>query len=662
MIINSLELSNFKSHPDTKIGFGTGINVILGENGAGKTSILEGISYALFKEYGGNIENLVRRGQQGMSVELVFTSQGRKYRVVRSRAKGGSAAKIYFVDGTGEEKLLREGDSGVDKEIEEILGIDRYLFTNAVYVRQGEIARFLTARPSEKKQLIGKLLGIDVLDKVWERMRIVFDVYNGKKARIEGELSREDEIKERREELRVEYNEVKERIARTAKNIETVASDLGKSESEETKLGLVEKEYTELGGSLASLNSSIGREEDRLVSLRKEFAEIERARNGLKEIDGKFSSGILNSLKKEINTGQKNFVELNEKTGKLRGRISEMKNVGGKMEKLGNRCPLCGSELTPDHRMGLARESESKIRETEEDIRKLQSDMDKLEKGLKELKKRRDELEMADKRHGELSVIAGRYEPVKKEMEQGRKIIGGMTSKKSRIEIKIKGISGRIDDLEKAKGRVRVLRSELGALKEAKGRQDGKLHELGNALDRIKSESAGIREKKTEHGKLVEFIKNLNMIRSLFDKSGMQKDLRMRSGPAIEEHMKEFFREFNFDYSDISLDENYEVKLYSQYGESTTDMISGGEKIAVALAMRLGIARTLAGGSAESMLLDEPTIFLDNQRRRDLIEVLKKLSIMPQLIVVTHDTALEEAADKISVIKKEKGASFIEKF
>nr|WP_243687341.1 AAA family ATPase [Methanobacterium formicicum] len=51
MIIESLHMTNFKSHRDTRIEFDTGISIIIGGNGAGKSSILEAVSFALFKQY-----------------------------------------------------------------------------------------------------------------------------------------------------------------------------------------------------------------------------------------------------------------------------------------------------------------------------------------------------------------------------------------------------------------------------------------------------------------------------------------------------------------------------------------------------------------------------------------------------------------------------------
>ena len=92
MIIESIVIKNFKSHRDTKIEFNTGISIIMGDNGAGKSSILEAVSFALFKQHSGKkLEQLIRTdhqnpdGKNKMSVELEFKSNGRTYRVLRER-------------------------------------------------------------------------------------------------------------------------------------------------------------------------------------------------------------------------------------------------------------------------------------------------------------------------------------------------------------------------------------------------------------------------------------------------------------------------------------------------------------------------------------------------------------------------------------------------
>jgi exonuclease SbcC len=160
-----------------------------------------------------------------------------------------------------------------------------------------------------------------------------------------------------------------------------------------------------------------------------------------------------------------------------------------------------------------------------------------------------------------------------------------------------------------------------------------------------------------EYDDIYDYINLLNHIRELYGKNGIQKDLRSISKPLIQKYTKEFFNEFNFNYSDLTLDEDYEVTVYGPEGESSMSMVSGGEKIAIALALRLGITQAMSKGELDTILLDEPTIHLDSSRRHELINLLKDMSLLPQMIIVTHESQLENAADNLIKVEKENGIS-----
>ena len=160
-----------------------------------------------------------------------------------------------------------------------------------------------------------------------------------------------------------------------------------------------------------------------------------------------------------------------------------------------------------------------------------------------------------------------------------------------------------------------------------------------------------------EYNDVKDYINLLNHIRELYGKNGIQKDLRSLSKPLIQQYTKEFFNEFNFNYSDLTLDEDYEVTVYGPEGESSMSMVSGGEKIAIALALRLGITRAMSKGELDTILLDEPTIHLDSSRKHELINLLKDMSLLPQMIIVTHESQLENAADNLIKVEKENGIS-----
>ena len=151
----------------------------------------------------------------------------------------------------------------------------------------------------------------------------------------------------------------------------------------------------------------------------------------------------------------------------------------------------------------------------------------------------------------------------------------------------------------------------------------------------------------------------LKEFRELYSKDGIQKDLRSYSKPLIEKYTKEFFEKFDFEYSDLSLDDEYNISISGE-GVANTDMVSGGEKIAIALALRLGITQAMSEGNIETILLDEPTIHLDSFRRQELINILHSISVIPQMLIVTHDFELESAADTVIKVEKENGISKVE--
>ena len=160
-----------------------------------------------------------------------------------------------------------------------------------------------------------------------------------------------------------------------------------------------------------------------------------------------------------------------------------------------------------------------------------------------------------------------------------------------------------------------------------------------------------------EYKNTTDYIDLLNHIRTLYSKNGIQKELRNRSRPVIQKYTKDFFDEFNFNYSDLTLDEDYEVTVFGPEGEASMSMVSGGEKIAIALALRLGITQAMAKGDLDTILLDEPTIHLDSFRRHELINLLKDMTVLPQMIIVTHESQLENAADNLVKVEKNNGIS-----
>ena len=246
MIFKRLRLKNFKSYANEIINFDKGITVIVGENGAGKSSIFEAISFALFKQHtAGKLDDLVRNNTENMSVELDFISRGKEYRIIRDKNKSKSVSRLLTKTSSDSEFMsLCSGEREVSDNVQAILDMDANLFLNAIYVRQGEIAELVDKTPADKKRLIGKLLGLDSLETAWKNLSPLISEYENKLSEIKGKLYSKDALKEEYETKSKELNALKSRGHELESQIEEVKNLI--SEISESKRNMErEKEIYE---------------------------------------------------------------------------------------------------------------------------------------------------------------------------------------------------------------------------------------------------------------------------------------------------------------------------------------------------------------------------------------------------------------------------------
>ena len=172
--LKKLILKNFKSYEEQTIEFTIGRNVIHGNNGAGKTSILLAILYALLgrvQRLGKTVlkEELVRKGVNSFTVELEFEIEEVNYIVRRTNYIDNREpiAKLWRGSDSAEEaELIAEGQKAVTNEIKDLLGIDFTTFENVVYIGQGEIPLIATEQARWRKDIFDQFLNLDIYEKV----------------------------------------------------------------------------------------------------------------------------------------------------------------------------------------------------------------------------------------------------------------------------------------------------------------------------------------------------------------------------------------------------------------------------------------------------------------------------------------------------------------
>lgn len=122
-----------------------GLFAIVGETGAGKSSLLEAIVYALYNAStfsARDVRALISDGQQTMRVSLDFEADGKRWRVTRSTSRGSyppSTHQLVCLSDSDEPPLERE--SAITHRIEELIGLDYKGFTSAVLLPQAASRR-----------------------------------------------------------------------------------------------------------------------------------------------------------------------------------------------------------------------------------------------------------------------------------------------------------------------------------------------------------------------------------------------------------------------------------------------------------------------------------------------------------------------------------------
>jgi exonuclease SbcC len=174
MQIVALELENVKSYAHARFAFTPGVNAIVGHNGAGKSTILEAIGFALFDALPYTTQEFVREGARTGTIAVTFLStfDERPYRV--ERRFGGSNA--YAVHDDELRSKVCDGKSDVLAFVRRHTLADpsvdlTRLFNDALGVAQGALATAFAETPARRKPIFDALLQVDDYSAAADRLR-----------------------------------------------------------------------------------------------------------------------------------------------------------------------------------------------------------------------------------------------------------------------------------------------------------------------------------------------------------------------------------------------------------------------------------------------------------------------------------------------------------
>jgi exonuclease SbcC len=436
-------ISGFLSYRDrAELDFNSfDLACISGHNGAGKSSLLDAITWALFGEARGKSSDVINLNSNAAEVSLTFTHEENTYRVQRTLPRNKSTVLEFQVkNDSGWRPLTEKTTRETQARIEQTLHLDYDTFVNASFFLQGKADQFTQQNPSKRKEVLSNILGLEMWEEYKnrsaERRKLIereVDAIAARIAEIDTELAEEESRKARLAELestlkqltstRTAQESVLESIKMTVaaldqqrKLVETLSTSLERSRSNlaglerrfadkqadhdsyadlvirAKEIESTHKEWQKVRRELEALDKTASQfhehEKDRTPLLERiatERAKLEQERELLQQQEKVISeqSSVVSGLEAEVERVQSLLTDAQERfdqrqkleseknatrerqaelkaenealktdMNQLKERIDALKSAGGAS------CPLCGQELSEEHRQSTLEQLE----------------------------------------------------------------------------------------------------------------------------------------------------------------------------------------------------------------------------------------------------------------------------------------------------------------
>lgn len=681
-MITAIELGDFLSHSQTRLEFGNGVTVFVGQNGAGKSSIIDAITFALFGQHTRKSnKGLIKRGSNQGFAKVEFNINGKQYQAVRKiDNKGGLAAKFsenvndeFLEIAAGERKQFGES---MTQEVEKTIGLGFEKLKIASIVQQGELNAIIKAKPKEFKELLNAIIGIDKLDVASEAMKIITKNFREK---IRDEKGYDDthmdillrELQKFMAELEESKPQKDELVLKQIELQKEVSSLRAKLEIESPKIDKINQ--LELRKKELQLYAK-----EAIQEIQREIAEKEHK---IRDCEGCFEHiNLKNDLELKMERIELAVEENQKRIQELTGKVASLKEKQALAEKIqlkDNKCPVCDSKVEKLNPLFQEEHLKQEIASIKEQIISAEKERVLYNQKRTEFSKR-----LQDVRNAEATLRAHAI----KDQEDIRKIQVEIKLKKENVQKIPLSINGNLLEISQIDSNAKRIFEIITKLEQdTKGFNEDEFlnlkklingkqtvlsqtdQHLGAIIEKISKYEEQIKttQKITSDLKVVKkYIEKLDIIQmNIFSRDGpVAMSLRSWALNTISTKSSEYLTLLNTKIQRIALSEkarDISITCYSKSEMLDLESLSGGEQVSVALALRLGMASLLGASNLNLMILDEPTTHLDAERKKALVGVLSQLSDIAnigkpmQFIIITHDSEIFEDSNVERIYKFE---------
>ncbi|MEM4247707.1 MAG: AAA family ATPase [Candidatus Nanoarchaeia archaeon] len=467
-MISKIRLQNWKSHGETELSFTNGANVIIGPMGAGKSSVLQAISFALFGTFSElkrkelRISDVIKRNSEiknaGVDIEL---SIGNDILQIKRVIEEGNTKEATIRDKEG--KLIAgTNPAQVNAYLKDVMKIDEDIFLRTIYAKQNEIDLFLQLTPIERKTRLDELMCIDKFEIARKNCVKLLNQIETKKSSQEEfirdvnieTLEKEiEELKKACTDLLTEKESLKSKVSEAEKvkseldiKIKAVRKNLDEINRLEEKKRILETQSKELNEKLGSvtLDEDLQSVNFRLREIKTKISELQKSKVHLKEdaerhqrnalelekrlgmlehksaelanalseteklhadLEALEKEGKLVLLESRLKAIEDNLRTTIDQRAKILGEISVLKEHLRELEKTEGVCPICSAELTQIKKAELILQRNQKIAELQAKTQELQSSEENLRAEIRRTEEIYDKQQDVIKRIGQLGDL-----------------------------------------------------------------------------------------------------------------------------------------------------------------------------------------------------------------------------------------------------------------
>jgi exonuclease SbcC len=312
---------------------GVHIACLCGENGAGKSSLLDAVTWALWGQARAKSDDdLIYIGRDEMEVDLEFYAAESKYRVIRKRERaagkrqGKSILELQLFSGNSWQAVSGSGVRETQAKINGLLHLDYDTFINSAFLVQGRADEFTNQPPDKRKEVLAQILNLNYYESLAERARENARRRDALRVTLEQAIAEMAQQVAGRADLEIQLAESRAKVAGQTQLVEGREVSLQRLRQEKQALELKRARAEETRQMLKGVEESLARLARRRDQAQQAVDAFERILKEAEAIEA--GAEQLKAAEKEaasLDLAARTYLDLTQKRASLEGAIERAK-------------------------------------------------------------------------------------------------------------------------------------------------------------------------------------------------------------------------------------------------------------------------------------------------------------------------------------------------